>query len=128
MKAQVSMEFITFVGILTSVVLITTYASAISGKGINSDNNAMDARRIAELIGGEINIAEEIGTGYSHKFELPEILLGGSNYSVNLSGGFVYVFWNNKSYSIPVLAYNITGSVNKGAVNIRNNGGVILLD
>ena len=120
------MEYITFISILLLVLLLASYSAITAGNGITNDNEITDARRIAFTVAQEINIASRIGSGYSHKFSLPELLSGGSNYSVNFSETrFVYILWNNKSYSLPVLAQNITGAVQKNSITIRNLNDVI---
>ena len=129
MKGQISVEFITFFGVILLLLSLASYAAITSTRDIIADNEATDARRIASTIAYEINIAVEIGPGYSHKFYLPLLLYGNSNYSVNLlENRFVYVLWKNKSYSLLVLAENITDGVKKGSNTIRNINGVIVFD
>lgn len=120
-----SMEFVAYVGIIVSVLVLASYAAIASGREISDYNEVTDARRIASKVAQEINIAVEVGPGYSHIFSLPEFFSGGSNYTVVSESRFVYVIWGNKSYSLPVLAYNITGIVKKSVSTVRNENGVI---
>lgn len=123
------MEFITFLGVILLLFALASYAAVVSSRDITAENEVTDARRIASVIAQEANTAVEVGTGYSHKFNLPLSLYGGSDYAVNLSESrFVHVLWKNKSYSLPVIADNITGVVKKGINVIRNVNGVIVFD
>lgn len=129
MKGQISMEFVTFLGVILLLFALASYAAVISSRDITAENEATDARRIATVIAHEVNTAAEVGTGYSHRFYLPNFLYGDSNYTVNLSENrFVYVLWKSKSYSLPVIAENVTGVVKKGSNTIRNVNGVIAFD
>lgn len=128
-KGQISMEFITFLGVILVLFALASYAAVISSRDIAAENEVTDARRIASIVAYEINIAKEVGTGYSHRFSLPASLYGDSDYAVNLSeNNFVSVLWKGRSYSLPVTAENITGIVKKGPNTIRNVNGVIAFD
>jgi len=125
-KAQVSMEFIAFLGVMLFLLTLASYASLSAGSGIAKDNESVEARRIAATVAEEINLAVEIGPGYSHAFDLPAVLSTGTNYSINFtSSRFVYVFWGTGFYPIPVLSDNITGTVKNGRNTLTNNNGVI---
>lgn len=127
MKGQISVEFITFLSVILLLFALASYAAVISSRDINAENEVTDARRIASIIAYETNIAAEVGTGYSHRFYLPLTLYSNSDYAVNLSENrFVYVLWKNKSYSLPVIADNVTGAVKKGQNTVKNINGVIV--
>jgi hypothetical protein len=125
-KGQISIEFITFVGIVLFIVLIASFAAISTGNDVKAENEFMEARKFTAKIAQEVNIAVEIGTGYFHNFNMPELFSTATNYSVNTTEtGFVAVEWDNKTYSLPVLTGNITGAVKKGKNTIRNTNGVI---
>ncbi len=128
-KGQISMEFITFLGVILLLFAFASYAAITSTLNIISENEITDARRIATTIAQEVNIAVEVGTGYTHSFYLPEYLYGGLSYTVNSSQSrFVYIQWKDRSYYLPVLADNVTDTVKKGQNTIKNVGGVIVFE
>ena len=128
-KGQVSFEFMVFIGIMFALLGLASYAAIVSSSGIESENEVAEARKISYLLASEINIAAETGPGYSRTFYLQPLFYNGLNYSVNLSeAGFVTVFWENKMYSLPMLARNVTGAVKKGTNTIKNENDVIAFD
>jgi hypothetical protein len=127
MKAQVSIEYIIFIGIMLVLFTLASYAALSAGRDIAEDNEVSGARQIAALVSQELGISVEVGDGYSHAFILPGSL-NGFNYSVNLTESrFVSVSWKNKSYILPTLAENVQGSISIGNNTIENNGGVITI-
>ena len=128
MKAQVSVEFMMFLAFVLLMLCLASYASLTAGRDIGNDNEVTAARIITAAMAGEINIATEIGPGYSHRFVLPASLIG-NNYTIDTNEtGFVNVKWKDKFYSLPVLSDNITGSVRTGQNVIRNLNGVIVFE
>jgi len=128
MKAQISMEFITFLGIMLIFLVLASYAAITSSRDIATENEIKEARRIASLVVEEINLAVEVGDGYKHRFSLPPLLYGNLNYTVNLSQRLVRVEWRDRVYSLPVLAHNITGPVRNGINIIKNVNGAIVFE
>ena len=84
------------------------------------------AKRIATQLATEINIAVEVGGGYMRTFVLPTRLENNIAYTLNVSEQRVLVSWSDRSYSLPVLASNITGLPVNGTNVIRNVNGVIV--
>lgn len=124
-KGQVSLEFMVFFGLL---LLITTVASGIalsSTNQINNENTARDAKTITRLVATEINIAYEVGDGYSHNFTINPVLMDGSGYNITVLNQTVYLSWRGGTYLTPVLTYNVAGNFTKGRNLIRNIGGVL---
>ncbi len=128
MKAQVSTEFFFFISVMIVILGVASFAALSAQRDMGAENEVRDARRIASLIASEINTAVEIGPGYSHVFSLPGLFTTGANYSVSFEDRYVYVSWNNKTYLLPVIAYNITGNADKGRNTVRNADGVINID
>jgi hypothetical protein len=127
MKAQIALEYIVYVSVVIFLLAVASYAAATSSAGINADNEVDDARRIAAVVAQEINLAVEIGDGYNHEFFLPAAIYGGKDYTVTFTEAkFVYVNWDGKHFSLPVLTANLQGNVNKGGVKIRNSEGAIV--
>lgn len=127
-KGQVSIEFIAFLGVMLLILAVASFAALNANSGIAADNEVTEARRLASTIAQEINIAVEIGDGYFHVFNLPATL-NGVNYSATItSNRFVLINWKNKTYSLPVLATNFTGTINTGQNSIRNSKDVIVFE
>jgi len=124
-KAQISFEFIMYVGFLLIVVAIAASVAIVASNSISTENTNLEAKSITELVAIEINIAKEVGNGYSHEFFLPNTIRGNINYTVNITNQRVYTFWNIRSHSLPILADSITGSPHNGTNIIRNIEGVV---
>lgn len=125
MRAQVSMEFMMFFAVMLVMTVVATYVAVKSAADIGVENTNREAKRMAQLVATEVNLAVEVGDGYSHNFTLPGKILGETDYALNVTDQRAYVFWQNRSYSIPVLVYNISGIINRGPNLVRNEGGVI---
>ena len=127
MRGQVSMEFMIFFGML---LIITTFASVITittTNRINNENTVRDAKTITRLAATEINIAYEIGDGYSRTFYVKPILRDGSDYNLTILNQTIYLSWVGGTYLVPLLTHNITHNnlsdnftLNKGNNTIRN--------
>ncbi|MCX6815977.1 MAG: hypothetical protein NT120_03950 [Candidatus Aenigmarchaeota archaeon] len=128
MKAQISLEFITFVGILLFITALASFIAFNNISDMYQNSIDRDARSVAKLVATEINIATEAGTGYSHKFSLPHLLYGEKNYSLNTTNQDLYIFWPSKSYFLPILAYNVTGQPQHGLNTIKNINGAIIFE
>ena len=83
MKAQISIEFIVFVGVLLLITAVASFVAVSNSNDTYKTSIDRDARSIAEFVGTQINIAAEVGDGYSSRFSLPQLLYGGKNYSIN---------------------------------------------
>jgi len=121
------MEYIAFIGVMLVLFALASYAALSANNSVQDENDVADARNIAYLAAQEINVAVEVGDGYSHTFAMPQTLGSGYIYNVTFSPDrFVYVFWgSNYSYSLPTIASSISGNFSKGANTIRNSNGVI---
>ena len=124
MKGEVNLEFVVFAGLMMFIFSIASYSSLVASQGIVEDNEIADARRVSYIVASEVNLAAEIGPGYSHSFQLPNFIYGGENYTVEFNSSFLYVRWENNSYMLPVLG-NVSGTAEPGQNMIYNSGGVI---
>ena len=125
MKAQLSMELMLYVAILLVIMSIALFFALTTSISVLVESVNTDAKLIAEKVALEVNTAVEVGGGYSHKFFLPEYAYGSTSYTINITQQRVYIFWNNRSYSLPVLAANVTGMPVKGNNTVRNSDGAI---
>lgn len=126
MKAQVSTEFILYAAILVFILAFAAYFAVVTAGDIRTEGVNTDAKRVAAIIATEINTAVEVGDGYSRRFFLPQTLYSDTNYTVSIDAQRVYVLWNSRSYSLPVLAGNTTGVPAKGYNTLKNVNGVII--
>lgn len=125
MKAQVSIEFITYV-ILLLVVLSALLYSATSKQyeliGIKSN---LEAKELCNDISFEINEAVRAGNGYERRFYVKESLFGISDFNISIENYFVSIDWNGRSSSCSIITNNIIGNIAKGWNSINNTNGVI---
>ena len=126
MKAQISAEFMFYISILLIIMSFATFFAIVTGNDLRTESINTDAKRLAAAVATEINTAVEVGDGYSRNFFLPQTVYGSINYTIDILYQRVYIYWEGRSYSLPVLAYNITGSPAKGYTTIRNSNGVIV--
>ncbi len=126
LKGEINEEFMVYTGVMMFILAVVSFATLSATQGISADNEVADARRVAFLLASEMNLASEIGDGYMHSFELPNLLYGAINYSVAFDEArFISIHWYNKTYSLPVLAQNTSGTVKTGRNIISNVNGVI---
>ncbi len=114
-----------FFGLLLLISVVASGIALATTNQLNEEGTGRDAKRIARLAATEINIAYEIGDGYSHNFYLNPVLRDGSDYNMTVVNQTVYIFWRGRTYLVPVLTHGITGNFTKGENNIRNTGGVL---
>ncbi|MCX6818778.1 MAG: hypothetical protein NT129_02135 [Candidatus Aenigmarchaeota archaeon] len=129
-KAQVSLEIMTYIIILTLMLTIVSYAAVSRGQSILTEKINMDARRVAKLIAIEIDTAISVGDGYKNTFYIPQYLYNTKNYTLTVLPEYqrIYVDCDNSSYSVPLLTSNITGTVKKGNNIIKNENGLIKIE
>lgn len=128
-KAEVSMEFLVFVGII--LVFFVFFFGIIGGKTreINEATLFNDAQNIVDEIADEINIAARF-EGYYREFSVPETLINGYNYSIVFHKDLrlLELKWNSSSVMSPLVTENITGNISYGYNKIRNEDGVIVIE
>jgi hypothetical protein len=124
---QLTMEFMTYLGIVLFIVVLASFATISTGKDAQSESDQREAREIASKISSEINMAVEIGDGFYHKFTIPNNFRDGKNYTAETYGRTVKISWEDRWYVLPFIAQNITGMIYKGENNISNRGGVVVI-
>lgn len=125
-KAQASAEFMAYVVMLLVVLLVAAFIAINTTEDVRTESANNDAKRIAYVVASEINMANEIGDGYTRRFFIPEQLKNGENFSLNVASQRITVSWSNANYSLPLTASNITGSPIKGYNTMKNIGGVVV--
>ncbi|MBI5061047.1 MAG: hypothetical protein HZB67_01935 [Candidatus Aenigmarchaeota archaeon] len=129
-KAQVSIELMLYIGIMLVVFAIAIIAAGNRQEEIYRERLATDAKSTLKEVATEIDIAVEVGSGYSHIFTMPDKILGSNDYSVNINKQYqiIYIEWTDKNYSLSMISSNINGSVSKGANRISNIGGLVIIE
>lgn len=130
MKAQISLEVLTYLIIMTVMLTIVTFVALEKSQAIYSEKINMDARRVLKLAAIEINTAVSIGDGYENAFSLPQQLYGQRDYTITVDPDYqrIYISWDGGSHIVPVLTNNITGTINNGVNVIKNEAGLIKLE
>jgi hypothetical protein len=128
-KAEISVEFVVFIGILLIFFVFFFGIIGVKTRDINESTVFTNAQSIADKIADEINIATRF-EGYYREFYIPEKLISGDNYSVTIHEGFrlVEIRWNGKNAMSNLVTENIDGEINLGNNKIRNEGGVIIIE
>jgi hypothetical protein len=128
-KAEVSVEFMIFVGILFVFFIFFFGIIGVKTRDINESTIFTDAQSVADKIADEINIAVRF-EGYFREFYIPEKLVNGNIYSVVFHKGLrlVEVKWNGKSVMSSLVTENISGNISFGNNRIRNEEGVIVIE
>lgn len=80
-KAQVAIEFVTFVGIAVVLLMVFLGISSYYLKLSYERENVQTAEDLARLVKNEVNIASFVENGYSRNVDLPAKLKG-EDYSI----------------------------------------------
>lgn len=128
-KAEISIEFIVFIGILLIFSVFFIGIIGANTRDINESTVFVSAQAISDNVANEINLATRI-KGYYREFYLPEKLVNDESYSIEINKDFrlVIVKWNNKNVMSNIETENILGTVNHGTNRIRNEGGLIIIE
>jgi hypothetical protein len=126
--AQVSIEFIVLVSVLILVLLTVIYYNSSFYLQINSAKNYNDAQTISDQISSEINLALQVGSGYSRSFYVPEKISNSIDYNVTVSNYATVLGWNGGYVTSTILAENISGNLIKGQNTIKNLNGTIYVN
>ena len=127
MKSQASIEFIAFVSILLIIAIIVVSSWWPITNEAQGQKVYTQARDTLTDVTFHIDTAQKIGDGYIGRFFVPENLLG-VDYQVDIERHFVTFTWDNKTTAQPILAENVTGSVQKGWNTIKNIKGVVYVN
>ena len=116
-NAQVSIEFMTFIGVAIFLLLIFTgvvvYYMNIAGK----QQAAESAGGLLLTLKSEINTASMVENNYERKIRLPG-QLDGKNYALAISNREVTISYGGNEYS-EIVATNIAAGVNAGENDLK---------
>lgn len=128
-KAEISIEFMVFVGIILVFFIFFFGIIGVKTKEINESTMFNDAQRISDRIADEINIAARF-EGYYREFYLPKKLVNGDEYSVVFHKNLrlVEVKWDGHSVMSTLVTGNITGNIGTEYNMIKNEKGVIIIE
>jgi len=129
-KGQVSMEILSYYIILFGVFLVTLIVVVANQRIIEEEKSNMDARRILVMAKNEIDIATNVGDGYSHAFFLPQVLQSGKDYNISVSSEDqeIRIVYNERNVTLPLLTNNITSAIKKGNNIIKNTKGLVTFE
>lgn len=126
-KAQISMEvIIIFFGILLLFsVLFVTYSNR------NSEGKELQERQIAiqtlQEFAYTANTVAILGHNSSKTIIVPTTI-NSNNYSIFMNNNIMYINWNYKTYSIPVITSNVNLTYSqKNTFTITNTAGEIII-
>ena len=133
MKAQSSIELVTYIGFSLIILLIFLIAMGMYEARVNFERKAIQARGLLWTVSSEINGAAAVGDGYERFITLPARLPDKTNYSIIMKGSaqVVQIYWGEGQggYGLPVTSANLTGSFVPGSRNrITNTNGIITVE
>ena len=128
-KAEISMEFVIFIGILMAFFVFYFGVIGAKTKDINEATVFTNAKDIADQIAYEINTATKTD-GYYRQFTIPKELMERDGYSVEIdtSSRLVVLRWNGNNVVSNLITDQIYGNVSPGTNMIRNEGGLIVIE
>ena len=121
-KAQVSAEFLIFVGMAFLIAIAFEAASLSQLKDFRDRKEAEAVRDMALKIQKELIIAANVENGYSRTFDLPD-RLELINYSITTQNLTVTVESKNGFFIVHIP--NSVGNVTKGTNHISKTGGIV---
>ncbi len=119
-----------YISIMIVILSIAVVVAVSRQEEINRERIAADAKNVLNEAVAEIDIATEVGSGYSHYFSLPDMLVDSTGYSIGISRLYqdIYIEWQGKNYSLAITTVNINGSFSKGGNKISNIGGLVVIE
>ena len=131
LKAEVSTEFMVFIGIL--LVFFVFFVGIIGVKNMDIDESTVftNAQGILDIVANEINTAARI-EGYYREFYIPEKLVSGDIYNITIYKDLrlVKIEWDyGKNVMSNIQTENVSvTNVNPGTIKIRNEGGMVIIE
>jgi hypothetical protein len=128
MRAQLSMEFVTWVITGLAIFAILWYGNESLRTKLMEGRALVEVRNLCDEIAFEINSAVKAGHGYGRSFRVPEDLFGVSNFSILVRDYTTIIRWDGTSTSCKLLVEGVVGSVRKGWNVVRNLNGTIYVE
>ncbi|MBI2128795.1 hypothetical protein HYU07_01005 [Candidatus Woesearchaeota archaeon] len=124
-KAQVSVEFIVFVGIGFIMLLIFLASSIEKMKEFNTEKEFILLKDVAYKVQNEIVLASIVNDGYMRTFDIPE-RLETSDYNISITGRTLIAQSDNYDYVLQLPDAN--GTLAKGNNTIKKTGGIVQIN
>jgi len=125
-KAQISNEFLIFIGLAFLVALYFAINSINQLNDFRLQKESESVKDLALKLQRELLVASIVEDGYVRFFDIPDTLDDDLNYSLMLQNSTIVVQSKNAFYivGIPTIIGNLTKSTNK----INKTGGVIYIN
>jgi len=131
LKAEVSTEFMVFIGILLVFFVFFVGIVGVKNMDISESTVFTNARNILDTVTNEINTASRI-EGYYREFYIPEKLVSGEVYNITIYKDLrlVKIEWESgKNLMSNIQTENVSvTNVNSGTIKIRNEGGMVIIE
>jgi len=131
LKAEVSTEFMVFIGILLVFFVFFVGIVGVQNMDISESTVFTNARNILDIVTNEINTASRI-EGYYREFYIPEKLSNGEVYNITIYKDLrlVKIEWESgKNLMSNIQTENVSvTNVNSGTIKIRNEGGMVIIE
>ena len=126
-KAEASIEFVIFIGILLIFFVFFVGISGVNVRDIDESTVFKNAENILNIVTGEINTASRI-EGYYREFYIPEKLVNGDEYSITIYNDLrmVKIEWDEgKNLMSNIQTNNIQGNIVRGTNKIMRENGMV---
>lgn len=124
-KAQVSVEFIVFVGIGFIILLIFLASSIEKMNEFNTEKEFVLLKDVAYKVQNEIVLASIVNDGYMRTFNIPE-RLDTADYNISITGRTLIAQSANYDYVLQLPDAN--GTLAKGNNTIKKIGGTVQIN
>jgi uncharacterized protein (UPF0333 family) len=124
-KSQSSIEFLLI--FITALFFLTSFIVVINESRTDKEKEKEPrlVQQVALTVQDEINLAERATDGYLRNFTLP-LTLNGGEYSINITGSYIYVTTQRNSISLIISA--VEGNITKGNNFIKKENGKVYLN
>jgi hypothetical protein len=129
-KAEVSTEFMVFIGILLVFFVFFVGIIGVNNRDIDESTVFANARNILGTVTNEINTATRI-EGYYREFYIPEKLVNGDDYNITIYTNLrmVKIEWNEgKNLMNNIQTENIQGNITTGTNKIKRENGIVKIN
>ena len=129
-KAEASIEFVIFIGILLVFFVFFIGISGVKLRDIDESTVFKNAENILNVITNEINTASRI-EGYYREFYIPEKLVNGNDYNITIYKDLrmVKIEWNEGKNLMSNIQTNKTqGNITAGINKIKREDGMVKIN
>ena len=135
-RAQLSVEIIILLSALLIIIMAIISSFAIGPERSVLNKRSTSAREYSERLAYAINNIYLAGDGARLSLGLPQTLIDGTSYSINIypEKHIIDITWlsgtNPSHSSIQLLTSSLSGKLSgiNGNLNLTNSGGVIIID